>query len=70
MITQLRTGYLPLEEELGHYRSPKTPLADKLMNDQNWWWTPSFNGPLSVVCMNAQHSYIEYDDNKSRIIQW
>ena len=35
VVTQLRTGYLPLEEELGHYRSPNTPLADKLMNDQN-----------------------------------
>jgi len=29
VITQLRTGCLPLEVELGHYRSPKTPLADR-----------------------------------------
>ena len=30
VITQLRTGCLPLEVELGRYRSPKTPLADRL----------------------------------------
>ena len=30
VISQLRTGCLPLEVELGRYRSPKTPLANRL----------------------------------------
>ena len=30
VISQLRTGCLPLEVELGHYRSPETPLANSL----------------------------------------
>ena len=31
VITQIRTGCLPLEIELGRYRSPKTPLANRIV---------------------------------------
>ena len=30
VITQIRTGCLPLEIELGSYRSPKAPLANRI----------------------------------------
>ena len=34
IIAQLRCGCLPLEVELGHYRSPRTPLMERSCNEE------------------------------------